>query len=242
MARTLLHHIPEGSGSARARGKDDVAAGNGIFFRALVDLGTGGVAGIETARARAGRREAASLLSEGPARRRAWPASDALGAWGSEVREPAAYLVRGDLTTRPERIGAPLGLAAGRIILMFDVAALFREPGKSLDLLIACKRAGARILLDNFDLDDPPARFMEMLPADILRVAPWRMPWHWDDARRQEAMASVLGYAGNLLMDVAVEGVDGGGQRRALQRLGVRYAQGRWRRDTLGLVPDPVRL
>lgn len=242
MARTLLKYTPGTSGPTRTRGEDDGVAGSGVFFRALVDLGTGGVAGIETARERAGRRDAASFFPEGLAQGLASSASEALGAWGREVREPAAYLVRGDLTTRPERIGAPLGVAAGRIILMFDVAVLFREPGKSLDLLIACKRAGARILLDNFDLDDPPARFMEMLPADILRVAPRRMPWHWDDARRQEVMASVLGYAGNLLMDVAVEGVDGGGQRREFQRLGVRYAQGRWRRDTLGLIPDPIRL
>jgi len=43
-------------------------------------------------------------------------------------------------------------------------------------------------------------------------------------------------------MDVAVEGVDSDGQCRAFKQLGVRYAQGGWRRDHLGLLPDPVRL
>ncbi|EHJ47483.1 EAL domain protein [Solidesulfovibrio carbinoliphilus subsp. oakridgensis] len=236
MARTFAD--PLATAPDPARRCDGVAGtrGCGVFFRALVDLDTGGVAGIEAAPGRAGR--PAPGPGPGPGGRPQTAAS--LGAWGREVREPAAYLVRGGLDTKPEAIGASHGVAAGRIILMFDVAVLFAAPVRSLDLLLACKRAKARILLDNFPLDDPPARFMEMLPADILRVAPWNMPWHWDASRRDAALASVLAFAGNLLMDVAVEGVDGE-ERRKLRRLGVRYAQGGWRRDDLGLVPGPVR-
>ena len=59
------------------------------------------------------------------------------------------------------------------------------------------------------------------------------MPWHWEESRRLETMASLTSFAANLLMDVAVEGV-AGGQCPHLHRLGVRYTQGRWRRD----VPD----
>jgi hypothetical protein len=238
MARTFADPFATVPDPARrCDGVADAAAGSGrgVFFRALVDLDTGGVAGIEAAPGRAGHPASDPV----PGRRPRTAAS--LGAWGREVREPAAYLVRGGLDTQPEAIGASHGVAAGRIILMFDVAVLFAAPARSLDLLLACKRAGARILLDNFSLDDPPARFMEMLPADILRVAPWSMPWHWDASRRDAALASVLAFAGNLLMDVAVEGVDGE-ERRRLRRLGVRYAQGGWRRDDLGLVPGPVRL
>ncbi|HWQ09533.1 MAG TPA: EAL domain-containing protein [Holophaga sp.] len=206
-----------------------------------MDLGTGGVAGIEATRVRTSRRDVLFPYLYGSADRIVSPAQDAFGAWGSEVREPAAYLVRGQLTAATGRIGETLGVAAERIILMYDLAALFREPARAQEALVAAKRAGARILLDVDDLDDPPARFLEMLPADILRVAPGRMPWHWDEARRREAMASLMRFAENLLMDVAVEGVAGGEKRRELKRLGVRYAQGGWRRDTRGLVPDPGR-
>lgn len=212
-----------------------------VFFRALVDLGTGGVAGIEAAQERLPRINTVTPLQSGSVDLLLSSSVEALGAWGHEVREPAAYLVRGGLSTRPERVGQALGLDPARIIIMFDVPELLGDPLTALELLVAGKRAGARILLDNFDMEDPPARFMEMLPADILRVDPTRMPWHWDDARRREALESLLGFAGNLLMDVAVEGVDNGGQCRDFKRLGVRYAQGGWRRDALGLVPDPAR-
>jgi hypothetical protein len=215
-----------------------------VFFRALVDLGTGGVAGIEAAQERLAHINTVTSPQGGPVDPILSSSAEPLGAWGAwghEVREPAAYLVRGGLSTRPERVGQALGLDPARIIIMFDVPELLGDPLAALELLVAGKRAGTRILLDNFDMEDPPARFMEMLPADILRVDPTRMPWHWDDARRREALESLLSFAGNLLMDVAVEGVDNGGQSRAFKRLGVRYAQGGWRRDALGLVPDPAR-
>jgi hypothetical protein len=213
-----------------------------IYFRALVDLGTGGVAAIETALAR-------HIRCDSPARRRGglsirapWSGAAALGAWGREVREPAAYLVRSNLTSRVGAVAKTLGVAPEKIILVYDVTELLAHPTAALKSLIAGKRAGARILLDRIDLADPPARFLEMLPADILRVVPARMPWHWEEDRCEATLASLMAFAGNLLMDVAVEGVDSDGQRRAFRRLGVRYAQGGWRRDHLGLVPDPAGL
>jgi len=209
-------------------------AARGVFFRTLVELGTGRVAGIETA---PGKAVAGDALDPGAA---ATPVGQPVPGWREggaclgRLRGPTARLVRADLAIRPERIGQGPGPCATRTILMFDVAALCRERFRSLELLVACKRAGSRILLDNFDLDDPPARFMEMLPADILRVSPSRMPWHWDSDRRREALEAVLGFAGNLLMDVAVADVSGQGQRSELKRLGVRYAQGDWRREGPG--------
>jgi hypothetical protein len=241
MARSLHLHTVDLPGRSDLSRQAVGQAGRNVFFRALVDLGTGGVAGIEAAQERVPRIDTVTTPQGGSFERIVSPNADALGAWGQEVREPAAYMVRGELALRPECIGQPLGLVPERIILMYDVIELRSNPSLSLERLVAGKRAGMRILLDNFDMEDPPARFMEMLPADILRVDPRRMPWHWDDARKQKAMESLLGFAGNLLMDVAVEGVDNGGQCRAFKRLGVRYAQGGWRKDSLGLVPDPAR-
>jgi len=214
-----------------------------LYFRALVDLGNGDVAGIEAARAK-------SLADpEVPTPRLADPTTrdlvsrhDPLGAWGREIREPAAYLVRGDLDRSAADLAATVGAAPGRIIIMYDMAVLLADPGRAIDVLLAAKRRGARVLLDNFDLDNPPDRFMEMLPADILRVDTSRLPWHWDEERRQEIMSSLVRFADNLLMDVAAEGVQGSGHRQQLKQLGVRYGQGGWRRDTSGILPDPGRM
>ncbi|EKO38789.1 MAG: EAL domain-containing protein [Solidesulfovibrio magneticus str. Maddingley MBC34] len=206
-----------------------------IYFRALVDLGDGGVAGIEAARMLGARHEDASLRSA------SWVVpggDDALAAWGRELRDPAAYLLRGDHLEAAGDLGLTRGVSPERIIAMYDVAELLADPGRSLDMLLAAKRRGVRVLLDNFDLDNPPARFMELLPADILRVTPRQLPWHWDEARRSEVMSSLVQFADNLLMDVAVAGVECSGYRLALKRLGVRYAQGVWRRDTAGVIPD----
>jgi hypothetical protein len=210
-----------------------------IYFRALVDLGDGGVAGIEAARMLGARPE------EGALRPADWAVpggGDALAAWGRELRDPAAYLLRGDHQEASADFGVPHGIAPERIIAMYDVAVLLADPGRSLDVLLEAKRRGVRVLLDNFDMDNPPARFMEMLPADILRVAPRQLPWHWDESRRLEAMSSLVQFAGNLLMDVAVAGVERNSYRLALKRLGVRYAQGVWKRDTAGVIPVPAYL
>lgn len=241
MARTLSSTY----GTAQEHFRSDLQsreAESGMYFRALVDLGTGGVAAIEPASAghiradQAGGRKGATVIG-------AWrPGVASLSAWGREVREPAAYLVRAAWATRVGSVTAGLGVAPEKIILVYDVTELLKQPTAALDTLIASKRSGARVLLDHIDLADPPARFIELLPADILRVVPAHMPWHWEEDRRVATMASLMAFAGNLLMDVAVEGVESDGQRRAFKRLGVRYALGGWRRDHLGLVPDPAGL
>lgn len=202
-----------------------------------MDLGTGGVAAIEATAGALGR---APVFSDLPRPLRRVPAS--LCAWGREVREPAAYLVRARPDTRADAIAAGMGVPPEKIILMYAVTSLLAQPTAALETLVAGKRSGARILLDHIDMADPPARFLEMLPADILRVAPDRMPWHWEEERRLATMESLLSFADNLLMAVAVEGVDNEGQRRTFKQLGVRYVQGGWRRDHLGLVPDPTHV
>lgn len=224
-----VFHMQDGGGKRHCPG--------GILFRALVELGTGTVAGIETLLTNPTRHELP--LQPCVTRRGMFASTVGYGPqWAPTLREHAAYLVRGSLATHPGRIGAEFGATPDRAIVMFDVEALIREPVRAIDLLLACKQAGSRILLDNFDLDDPPARFMEMLPADILRVAPGRMPWHWDAAKRRRVLGEVLAFADNLLMDVAVEDVRSQGQRLEYKRLGVRYAQGAWQRDSLGIVTN----
>lgn len=221
---------PQTSGVANAR----QAA---TYFRALVDLGNGNVAGIEAAQARtiSGTDNRMPRPADTVEHGLAMP-QDPLGVWGNEIRHPAAYLVRGDLERTAEALGATVDAPASRIIIMYDMSVLLADPGRALDVLLAAKRRGARVLLDNFDLDNPPARFMEMLPADILRLDIRRLPWHWEDARSEEAMASLVRFAGNLLMDVAAEGVKSIGQKIELKQLGIRYGQGRWLRDMAGIL------
>lgn len=208
-----------------------------VYFRALVDLGNGDVAGIEAAQARThvGPDNPPLRVIDTGEHGLTLP-QDPLGVWGNEIRQPAAYLVRGDLERTAEALGATVDAPASRIIIMYDMSVLLADPGRALDVLLAAKRRGARVLVDNFDMDDPPARFMEMLPADILRLDIRRLPWHWDDAHREEALTSLVRFAENLLMDVAAEGVKSIGQRMELKQLGIRYGQGRWLRDMAGIL------
>ncbi|WP_300159605.1 hypothetical protein [Solidesulfovibrio sp.] len=240
MAHTLFQWpFPEMQAGRRSADASSPLRGE-VLFRALVEIRSGVVAGIETVQAREVGGD--QLSSRRPASPDRILAPDARALLGLGARGDAAYLVRAGLDMRVERIGAAYGVTPGRTILMFDVGELLREPSRALELLVACKRAGARILLDNFDLDTPPARFMEMLPADILRVSPGRMPWHWDEARRGQALREALAFAGNLLMDVAVEDARAESRRTAYKRLGVRYVQGAWRRDDGAGSASPPRL
>ena len=234
MAQTFDHTGPVVRG-VRTLGEDAGVVRQDLYFRALVDLGDGGVAGIEAASMLGSRHEEASLR---PALGTVDGEGDALAAWGRELREPAAYLLRGDHQQAGGNLGLSLGVLPERIIAMYDVGMLMADPARSLDVLLTAKRRGVRVLLDNFDLDNPPARFMELLPADILRVTPRQLPWHWDEAKRSEAMSSLVQFADNLLMDVAVVGVECRSYKLALKRLGVRYAQGVWKRDTAGVIPN----
>lgn len=206
------------------------ALDDGVVFRTLIDLATGDVAGIETAHGQMPWEEAVPWPRPFSGRGVVVPVPHFPPDSAEGAGNDGAYLVRAEITTSPLRIARALDVPASRVIVMYDVAILLLRPYAALEALVAGKRAGLRILLDNFDLEDPPVRFLEMAPADILRVSPALMPWHWDEARRLETMESLTAFAANLLMDVAVEGVVGG-QCPHLKRLGVRYAQGRWRRD-----------
>ena len=214
-----------------------------VYFRALVDLGNGDVAGIEATQARtAGNQDGLPLRPAVTAPPGLVADHDPLRAWGKAIHQPTAYLVRGDLEHTADELGASVQVPPDRIIIMYDMSVLLADPGRAIDVLLAAKRRGARVLLDNFDLDNPPARFMEMLPADILRLDTRRLPWHWEEAHRQEALASLVRFAGNLLMDVAAEGVKSIGQRTELKRLGIRYGQGRWFRNATGFLSDKSAL
>ena len=59
-----------------------------LYFRALMDLGTGGVAGIEAALARHIRGDASSAQAADWCGRSARAHEESLSAWGREVRDP----------------------------------------------------------------------------------------------------------------------------------------------------------
>ena len=77
-----------------------------VYFRALMDLGTGGVAAIEAAWARPATSDCGPERVPGCLGRKRVPAN--LCAWGHEVRTPAAYLVRAQCDTRPDAVAAAM--------------------------------------------------------------------------------------------------------------------------------------
>ena len=208
-----------------------------VYFRALVEIRSGTVAGIETAPAR-------EVDATAPAHRHPATLERSEGAHAGlarKGRDGAASLVRARLDLLPQRIRETYGVAPARVMLSLPVGARGARAARALGRPAASKRVGARVLPATFDLEPPAARFMELLPADILRVSPGRMPWHWDMDRRHQALEEVLAFAGNLLMDVAVEDAGAESKRPAYKRLGVRYVQGAWRREAAKTASAAVR-
>lgn len=127
---------------------------------------------------------------------------------------------------RAPDILAKSGVAPSRLMIFFDVDSLMERPADALDLGISLKRRGLGVGVDNIDPAFAPYNFLEMFPADVLRLRLRDAGRLQGDGELARWLSSVSAFADNLLMDVAVEGVENARQYRLIKSLGCRYAQG----------------
>lgn len=127
---------------------------------------------------------------------------------------------------------AGLGMEPSRLVFFFQCAGLKADPMTTLHAFLALKRMGVRLGVDLCDIEHPPYHFLEMLPVDFLRVGREADAGSGDVAAFGEKdgfrdrLADVCAFAGNLLMDVIVAGVDSAALYRTVSGLGCRFAQG----------------
>ncbi|NDY58263.1 EAL domain-containing protein [Desulfovibrio sulfodismutans] len=129
------------------------------------------------------------------------------------------------------KVVSGLDLDPARVVLVFDCEELQEEPLASLNAFLELKRHGLKLGIDFSDIEHLPYRFLEMLPADYLRVG------HEADHGLSpqaaftgpgfaERLKNVCAFAENLLMDVIVAGVDSASKYDLLADLRCRFGQG----------------
>jgi len=251
MARSVTQtkHDPfRSSGREEMIFGDEAARLFSVLYQPLVDLDTGGVAGFSAgAMWNDPEREDCfpaecsdgGIVSGGACARGLNVVNQVvrgLSEWIESGEAPGIMLVGLDpwgedhcgvsaLERAPE-ILAKSGVAPSRLMVFFDVDRLMERPADALDLGIALKRRGLGVGVDSIDPAFAPYNFLEMFPADVLRLRLADAGGLGGERELAEGLSSVSAFADNLLMDVAVGGVENASQYRLIKSLGCRYAQG----------------
>ncbi len=224
------------------------ATGHDVLYQPLVDLETGAVAGF-SAQAACGRLRPARPFHGGgliglPGRDTSCAqflcainqVMDGMSEWMAEEDGPGFILAEldpwgkdhcgeGPLERTP-RLLARYGSSASKLTILFNVDSLMERPADAIDLGIGLKRLGVGVGVDNLEPGASPYNFLEMFPADLLRVRFNEIAGFGGEKEIRDWLPELSAFADNLLMEVAVEGVENARQYRLIKSAGCRYAQG----------------
>jgi len=201
-----------------------------VLYQPLVDIDSGAVAGFSASAAGAGFPVAnksdcsislamdgiSGLLADGQGLEIMLAGVD---PWGKD------HNGAGILDLAPGLV-ARYGESASKIVVLFSVDSLMERPADALDLGISLKRHGLGVGVDNLEPGAAPYNFLEMFPADFLRLRLDEIAGYAGDEEYRQWLPEVSAFAANLLMEMAVAGVENARQYRLLKALGCRYAQG----------------
>jgi len=119
-----------------------------------------------------------------------------------------------------------IGRVPDSLCLFFSDQLCLRHGVVSLDKLLRLKAGGYRIGLDIECLDTAPGAFLEMLPADVLRIGPLDARPQVNEGTGTASLKNFVRFCSNLLMTPAARGVDDAVQMGVLRDAGVRIGQG----------------
>lgn len=115
---------------------------------------------------------------------------------------------------------------AARFCLFFSYSICKALGFRALEQLMSFKRRGFRLGVDIDSLDDASGPFLEMLPADVLRLGALDTMTLTSDPDGAAELASFTRFADNLLMIPAASGVRNRAQLSMLRQTGMRFGQG----------------
>ncbi len=137
----------------------------------------------------------------------------------------------------PERMGvlaAEAGVSPTRIEIEVDESALLLDHEAVAHHLRGVVDRGFRLTLDDFGMTHAPVTLVRSLPFERLKIDETLVHDLLSGDRQTTPLAGILIELGSRLgLDVVAEGVETAGQRRAVERHGCGYAQGRLIADAL---------
>ncbi|MBK9081255.1 MAG: EAL domain-containing protein [Rhizobiales bacterium] len=150
-----------------------------------------------------------------------WPADVriAVNLSPAQFRTPAVF---DDVRKALEATGLP----PGRLEIEITETVFLDPQPCVMATLDALRRLGARIALDDFGAGYSSLSYLRRHRFDKIKIDRSFVEGVDDDSAARAIVGAILCMAGDLGLDVCVEGVETAGQMRALQRLGCDQIQG----------------
>jgi EAL domain-containing protein (putative c-di-GMP-specific phosphodiesterase class I) len=142
------------------------------------------------------------------------------------VNLSARQLLEGDIGEAVEEILKRTGFDPGNLHLEITESVIMQRPDLVTVVLSRFKELGIRISIDDFGTGYSSLSYLHLFPVDTLKID--RSFVHSMNllGKQRRIVETILMLAKNLGMEVIAEGVEGEGQRLALDSLGCGLAQG----------------
>jgi diguanylate cyclase (GGDEF)-like protein/PAS domain S-box-containing protein len=156
-----------------------------------------------------------------------------LAAWRSEGRDlwvsvnvSARQLAQVDFVAVVERALRETGVPASAICLEVTETAVLRRPEVAREALLALRRLGIRVALDDFGLGYSSLTHLKALPVDVVKVDRSFVADLVDSTQDRAVVEAVLTLANRMGLTVIAEGVETTDQDELLREMGCPVVQG----------------
>ncbi|WP_445152719.1 putative bifunctional diguanylate cyclase/phosphodiesterase [Baekduia sp. Peel2402] len=156
-----------------------------------------------------------------------------LAAWRAQGRDlwvsvnvSARQLGQVDFVAVVERALRETGVPASSICLEVTETAVLRRPDVAREVLLALRRLGIRVALDDFGLGYSSLTHLKALPVDVVKVDRSFVADLVDSTQDRAVVEAVLTLASRMGLTVIAEGVETVGQDELLREMGCPVVQG----------------
>lgn len=145
---------------------------------------------------------------------------------GMRINISALHLSEPGLVDDVRRVLHASGVRPQRLCLEITETAVMSDVERSLDTLRSLHDLGVGLAIDDFGTGFSSLAHLKRFPVQTLKIDRSFVDDMVGSADGAAIVASIVGLAGSLGLDVVAEGVETESQRAALVALGVRRAQG----------------
>jgi len=121
---------------------------------------------------------------------------------------------------------ADTGVAAGRLLLEITESLVLHDADQVWTDLRALRELGVRIAIDDFGTGYSSLSYPRQMPVDVLKIDKSFIDDIPAGVQQRALVDAIVTLARNLDLTVVAEGIEEGGQRELLERMGCPYGQG----------------
>lgn len=118
------------------------------------------------------------------------------------------------------------GLAAERVRIELTETLMLDDPDRALKIMTDLESLGIRLALDDFGTGYSSLSVLHSMPIHILKIDRALVSGVLTEGRPRHVLRNVVALAGDLGMDIVIEGIEDEETAKTLWQLGCRIAQG----------------